>query len=369
MEMGAGAERPGPGARTRVFISYSREDRQFIERLAASLDDLGFATDWDQATSDPDSISAGISAEDEWWARLQQLIVAADVMVFVVSPGSARSTVCDEEIAYARAIGKRVIAVLYRPIDFRQAPPRLAALNIKISFAVDDSYREAVTSLARALALDVGWMRESTRLTQVATRWSAGGRKSDQLLEGDELLTAEQWAARRPPSAPPIPQLIHDLLQASRDLEEERRAIDEVERIRYQEIDRVTRDFLEEELRFRESQPSSGHRGVDDEMKMEEELIRSLVGRQVRWHPRAPRHLGHTGAVDGYAEIFEFPCCGKTIRDFWATSDRDAPSQFRADGCRTIPESIQYESLKRMNPFRSQLIEHYRRLMRDRPMP
>ena len=355
--------RPERELTTRVFISYSRRDQKFVERLAASLDERGFVPDWDQTTTDPDNVSVGISAEDEWWARLQQLIAAADVMVFVVSPDSASSKVCDEEIAYARAVGKRVIPILCRTIDFHQAPPRLAALNVKISFMRETaSYDDSFEQLARVLALDVGWMRELTRLSQAATMWTARGRKKDGLLRGDELRTAENWAARRPASAPPVSALMLDFLEASRDFEEERRAISEVERVRYQEIDRVTREFLQEELRHRESRPSSGHPGVDDELQTEKELIRSLVGLQTRWHPQAAHHLGSFGASHGYAEIFEYPCCNRKIKDFLATSDSDPPSQFRADGCEEIPESIRYEALKPSNPFRSLLLAQYRQL-------
>jgi hypothetical protein len=81
------------GSWPRVFLSYSRGDRAFAERLAASLTARGFVADWDQASTDPDNITTGISAEDEWWARLQQMIIAADVVVFVVSPDSAASKV------------------------------------------------------------------------------------------------------------------------------------------------------------------------------------------------------------------------------------------------------------------------------------
>jgi nucleoside 2-deoxyribosyltransferase len=349
--------------RTRVFISYSRKDQEFVERLAASLDERGFVPDWDQTTADPDSVSAGISAEDQWWARLQELIAAADVMVFVVSPDSATSKVCDEEIAYARALGKRVIPILRRTIDFKQAPPRLAALNVKISFITETaSYDDSLERLARALALDVGWMRELTRLSQAATAWSASGSEKDRLLRGDEVRAAENWAARRPASAPPVSALMLEFLEASRDFEEERRAISEVERLRYQEIDRVTREFLEEELKHRESRPRPGHPGVDDELATEKELVRSLVGLQIRWHPQAAQHIASTGARDGYAEIFGFPCCDLKIKDFLATSERDPPSQFRADGCEEIPESIRYEASKPTNPFRSLLIAHYRQL-------
>ena len=199
-------------------------------------------------------------------------------------------------------------------------------------------------------------------LCRMSRTWSASGGEKDRLLRGDELRAAESWAARRPASAPPAAALMLEFLEASRDFEEERRAISEVERLRYQEIDRVTREFLEEELKHRESLPRPGHPGVADELATEKQLIRSLVGLQIRWHPRAAHHIASTGARDGYAEIFEFPCCNLKIKDFLATSGGDPPSQFRADGCEDIPESIRYEASKPTNPFRSLLIAHYRQL-------
>ena len=62
------------------------------------------------------------------------MIVAADVTILVVSPDSAVSVVVDKEIEFARSQGKRIIPVLWRPVDFASAVPRVAALNVKISF-------------------------------------------------------------------------------------------------------------------------------------------------------------------------------------------------------------------------------------------
>jgi hypothetical protein len=355
------ASRPTP--KTRVFMSYSRKDQPFVRRLAASLDEREFISDWDQATTDPGNVSTGISAEDQWWARLQEMISAADVVVFVISPNSAGSSVCDEEIAYAHALGKRVIAILYRSIDFKAAPPRLSALNVRISFVEDSTvYEESLEDLATALALDVAWLRESTRLTLAATRWNAADKENDRLLQGVDVRDAERWAARRPASAPPVSELVLEFIEASREADEQRRAVSECQRLRYQEIDRITRTFLEEELKVREARPVSKHPGVADENEVEKELIRSMIGLQKRWHPQRARHVTGTNAMHGYAEIFLFPCCGRHVKDFLATSDEDPPSQFRADGCEEIPESIQYDSPRRANPFSSSLISDYRRL-------
>lgn len=360
-ETSTAESQPGNEIWPRVFISYSRADQDFVRRLAASLEERGFAPDWDQTTLDPDNVGAGISAEDEWWGRLQEMIATADTMVFVVSPHSARSQVCDEEIAYARSVGKRVIAIRARPIDFNKAPPRLAGLNAKIAFdGSAGSYDEALDQLTRALLVDVRWMRELARLTVLAERWDASTREADRLLPGDELRIAESWAARRPASAPPIAQLIIDYLEASRDHEEERQAITEVERVRYEEIERVTRSFLEAELRVRETAPPAGNQGIVDEQETELELIRALAGELTRWHPQAARHVKSMGARDGYAEIFRFPCCDRLVRDFLATSsEKDLPSQFRADGCQEIPESIRYKPRDVANPFSSLLVARH----------
>ena len=91
---------------TRVFLSYSRKDGDFTARLAVALEARGYTADYDRSPGDPANIATGIAAEDEWWQRLRDMIAAADVMVFIVSPDSAASKVCDEEIAYARGIGK-----------------------------------------------------------------------------------------------------------------------------------------------------------------------------------------------------------------------------------------------------------------------
>jgi TIR domain len=160
----------------RIFLSYSRKDGAFTHRLADALAVRGYVPDFDQANYDPDNIDSGISAGDEWWQRLRAMIASADAMVFIVSPDSAASKACDEEIAYARDLGKRVIPVLRRPIDFLKAPPRLTALNIKIQFLEEaaPAFDVSLTELCVALDTDVDWFRESRRLTGLAIRWIRG---------------------------------------------------------------------------------------------------------------------------------------------------------------------------------------------------
>ena len=201
-----------------MFLSYSRKDGAFTRRLADALAARGYAPDYDQSAYDPANIDSGISAEDEWWQRLQAMIAAADVIVFIVSPDSAASKVCDEEIAYARSLGKRLIPIMRRPIDFAKAPPRLSALNVKID-CVDDgegAFAAALDQLCAALDRDVAWHRESRRLTELAWKWDLEGRPAGRHMSPADITATERLLERRPRNADPPPPVLTDFLEASR---------------------------------------------------------------------------------------------------------------------------------------------------------
>lgn len=211
---------------TRVFLSYSRSDEEFICRLADALHASGYLVDFDQAKIGPAEVDLGISAQDRWWMRLKEMIAAADVMVFTVSPESARSRVCDDEIAHASNLGKRIIPILRRPIDFDRAPERLRSLNVKLSFERDDeaAFGIAVEQLRLELGLDIDWHRRAARLARLAQQWDAEGRPEGQLLRTAAIADAEAWAARRPAAASPPGPLVLAFLSGSRKKEEQDRA-------------------------------------------------------------------------------------------------------------------------------------------------
>ena len=215
VEPAAGAE-----ARLRVFLSYSRKDGDFVARLAAALDGPKFEASYDASPHAGKNPELGIAAEDEWWKQLERMIAAADAMVFVVSPDSIASKVCDEEIVYARSMGKRVIAVMRREIDFAKAPPRLAALNVKLRFTDDSEagFAASLAALSEALELDAAWWREQTWLAGQVKTWrdAEEDKRKEWLLSAAELARAERWAARRPPKAPQISEVELDFLAASR---------------------------------------------------------------------------------------------------------------------------------------------------------
>src|SRR5262249_8746382 len=64
---------------TRVFVSYSRKDDAFADTLVDALNQRGYLSYLDRKDIVPG---------EDWRARLDGLILAADAVVFVISPDS-----------------------------------------------------------------------------------------------------------------------------------------------------------------------------------------------------------------------------------------------------------------------------------------
>lgn len=207
--------------KVKVFISYSRRDLEFVSHLYHSLRERGYDCNYDKA--EHDDVNSGISAEDEWWDRLKVHITACDVMIFVVSPSSAVSKVCDEEIAFAKVLSKRVIPLLLRPVDFNTVPPRLGALNVKLTFFEDGEveYLNQLDALCLALDKDIIWHREVRRFLEAAIRWDNKERPSSLLLRPEQLRFAQELVSRRPTKENEPPELLYDFFKSSQKYEDE----------------------------------------------------------------------------------------------------------------------------------------------------
>lgn len=197
----------------RVFVSYSRKNSEFVDKLIHRLEVEGFLPDFDRSDRDQTNIDSGIAADDEWWLRIQQMIASSDMMVFVVSPDSANSSVCDMEIDYARQLGKRVVPILVHPVEFSALPPVLAAFNIKLSF-VDNTFEQAFQSLSSVLLTDIRWYRTGRSISQKVNEWDQMQRPTKLLLRKEAVEDAMNWAARR--SDFEIGPLMLEYLSASR---------------------------------------------------------------------------------------------------------------------------------------------------------
>jgi WD40 repeat protein len=190
----------------RVFLSYSRKDRERAQSIADVLRDKHFGVFKD--TDD-------ILPTEEWKGRLEQLIAEADTIVFLMSPHSVASEVCAWEVEYATELNKRIAPIVIDDVEAGDIPPLLARLNF--IFATErDRFQDAVDSLVSALNSDIDWIREHTRLAGLARRWRDNNRSGRLLLRGQDIADAEQWRDARPKEAPAILSLHADFIAASR---------------------------------------------------------------------------------------------------------------------------------------------------------
>ena len=182
----------GQPAKAKVFISYSRKDMAFADRLEVTLKTRGFSATIDRSE---------IYAFEEWWKRIETLITQADTVVFVLSPDSVASEVALKEVAFAASLNKRFAPIVCRRVDDRAVPEALAKFNF---IFLDDEARfeESADRLAQALYTDIAWIRRHTEFGEEARHWSLANRPNGLLLRSPALEEAEHWIATRPEGAP-----------------------------------------------------------------------------------------------------------------------------------------------------------------------
>jgi formylglycine-generating enzyme required for sulfatase activity len=196
----------GGDSKIRVFISYSRKDSVFADRLEGALKARGF-----EALIDRDEIYAF----QDWWKRIQALIGRADTIVFVLSPDAVESDVALKEIAHGGMLNKRFAPIVWRRVDDDAVPEQLRRLNF-IFFDDPEHFDASIGRLVDALQVDIGWIRQHTEYGEAERRWSVAGRPVGLSLQSPTLEVAEHWAVSRPRGAPEVTAEIQTFVLASR---------------------------------------------------------------------------------------------------------------------------------------------------------
>jgi formylglycine-generating enzyme required for sulfatase activity len=178
--------------KARIFISYSRKDMFFVDRLESALKAREFEPLIDRTE---------ICAFEDWWKRIEVLIGRADTIVFVLSLDAVASEVTLKEVAYAASLNKRFAPIVCRRVKDSAVPEPLRRLNF-IFFDDPARFEANADALAEALETDIGWVRQHTEYGEAARRWSAAGRSGGLLLRSPALEVAEHWIMSRPRRGP-----------------------------------------------------------------------------------------------------------------------------------------------------------------------
>ncbi len=181
----------------KVFISYSREDMDFVDELELVLKDKGHEVLIDRH---------GISAGEEFRNRLEQMIRTCDTVVFVMTDDSLTSDACGWEIDLTKnKYNKRMLVVTLKDIsDGVLVPDALAGIdwihcwrNPRVK---DSNPTKGFILLDTALRTDLAWVRKESLIYDDALQWIERGSAPDSplLLSGELLTDAQAWAREAP---------------------------------------------------------------------------------------------------------------------------------------------------------------------------
>src|SRR4051812_20106745 len=121
-----------------IFISYERNDRPTVERLAQDLRDSGLNPFFDEQ----------LRPAQKWWDELLGQIEACDVFVPAVSHRYVTSEPCRLEVGYAAQLGKPILPVALDDVPPKQCGPLIGDTQWS-HYQVDDS--KALKDVMRGL--------------------------------------------------------------------------------------------------------------------------------------------------------------------------------------------------------------------------
>ncbi len=193
-----------------VFISYSRRDQTFVRTLDTAFKQLNRDpwVDWND-----------IQKGEEWWKAIQRGIEGADTFVFVLSPDSVASSVCQAEIDYAALHHKRFLPIVYREgFDLAQVHSSISSHNW-LFFRETGDFEAAFQELIHAIDTDLEYVRAHTRLLVRAIEWQHKGDNPSYLLRGVDLSEAESWLLQGAGNQPQPTELQVQYIHTSRQVQ------------------------------------------------------------------------------------------------------------------------------------------------------
>jgi len=168
-----------------IFISYSRKDINSAQRIVDALaaDNLDIWIDWK-------SIPKG----EDWEQEIYQGIEEADAFLFLISPDSVTSEMCNKEIAHAVKNGKRILPIVIRDADLKYIDREIRKRNWIFIHVGQDDFNEGIAQICKTIRTDYVWLEYHTELHKKALTWKRRTESKDtsRLLRGKELKEAEK---------------------------------------------------------------------------------------------------------------------------------------------------------------------------------
>ncbi|MFB2892909.1 TIR domain-containing protein [Aerosakkonemataceae cyanobacterium BLCC-F50] len=184
---------------TQVFLSYSDQDRGFMQKVAKTLMREGM-TVWTNRTD----IKSGV----EYGEVIDRGIEQADNMVFLMSKAALKSVYCQKELNYARSLNKRIIPLLIEEVDSQEILPELRTIQfIECPQDQEEKYQIYIAKLIQSLREDATYYEQHKLVLVKALKWEQQKRNPSILLRGFDLRLTEAWLkgatvrSQHPPTA------------------------------------------------------------------------------------------------------------------------------------------------------------------------
>jgi len=185
-----------------VFISYSRRDGAFVQRLnhAFVAADRVVWVDWQN-----------IPYGEDWWREITTGIESADTFIAIITEHWLSSEICHRELEYARQHNKRVLPLIRQQVQddveqrikgqwMDQPYEQTARDNWEylrhlnwVFFDDDGRFDSEFANLLVAIEEDQPHVKAHTRYQGRALEWERSGSNPSFLLRGDDLAFAERW--------------------------------------------------------------------------------------------------------------------------------------------------------------------------------
>jgi TIR domain len=230
-------------AKLKVFISYARADLAFVDALVVEIERHEI-----EALIDRRDLPYG----EQWKPELLDFVRRSDAVVFVVSPRSIASRWCKWEVEQVEAESKRLVPIVLEPVPSADLPTQIADIHLLLftdtwnsTSGSGEDFLGRAAMLAKVLVTDRRWLKDHTRLAELARRWddtrrSAGSARAEALLlRGGALAEAELWISRRPREAPEPTELHRTYVQESRKAEQARAEAERLQLARTRRLQRV----------------------------------------------------------------------------------------------------------------------------------
>ncbi len=123
----------------KLFVSYSRDDKNFVYTLVEKLRNEAEHDVW---------IDRELNGGQLWWDTILDNIEACECFIVVLTPHNITSVYCAAELNYALALHKVILPLLLKPCDIPQALREINYINIS-SLLLNETFLRSAHALLR----------------------------------------------------------------------------------------------------------------------------------------------------------------------------------------------------------------------------